>query len=440
MKYISALPVLLFVSLLPAGPAVAATLEQSVASALKDSPTVRKSISRARQAAEDIALARSRQLPNVMLEASAGGAYRDRSVDGISTGTGDPLLSRRASVSLQQMLYDWGASGKLVMSARLRQVYEALLVEEARQQEALLVAETYVDIIGARLKVNVIADRISYLQRFYDKAAELRKAEADTQADIIMGKLSNARADYEKIRARADALERRFELITQRSPTDLALPTSLPSAGDALTALDGSPKLQAAGVSVEAQKSNIEALTKDLYPTIYLEVTAGAGRDVVGIEGPDNEVAAMAVFRWNPFDGGRKQAAIRKAQAVLSEDMAAVEDVRLAISDRVATALAEQRGAERRYAELSKSIGNLAEATNTYEKLFDKSDSKITPLSMINVQSELNTARLDFVDSHIERFVQAYRVLSASGQLLVYLGVEDAVPGYATRLSSSSGK
>jgi adhesin transport system outer membrane protein len=418
----------------------AATLEKSVQSALRDSPGIRKSIERARQAAEDIAMARSKQLPNVNVEASAGGAYRDRSVDGISTGTGDALLSRRAAVSLQQMLYDWGASGKLVLSARLRQVYEALLVEEARQEEALLVSETYLDIIGARLKLNIIADRINYLQKFYNKAAELKKAEADTQADIILGKLSNSRADFEKVRARADSLERRFELLTQHAPADLSLPASIPHAGDALTALDASPKLQAAGVSVEASRTNVEALSKDLFPTIYLEVTAGAGRDVAGIEGPDNELAAMAVFRWNPFDGGRKQAAIRKANAILAEDLAAVDDVRLAISDRVATAQAEHRGAERRYEALSKSINHMAEAVSNYETLFDKTDSKITPLSIVNVQSELNTARLDFVDAHIERFVQSYRVLAASGQLLIHLGVESPSPGNGIRLSTSVPK
>jgi outer membrane protein TolC len=402
--------------------ALSETIESAVQSALVDSPAVKQAISKARSVAEEITMAKSRLRPNVAFDAAVGPAYRDRSIDGASAGTGESLFSRRATVSLSQTLYDWGASGRLVASARMRELYQKLLIADAKEEQALLVADTYVSLLAARLKGNILADKVSYLLRFSDLAEKQRKKEGDTQSAVLRGRLGGAEADYEKARGLVEALERRFVLLTQRNGTGLTMP-AFPNIGSSFVDMDSAPKVVAAKQAVKAQEANVQAMRKELMPTLGLEVRAGVGESVLGIQGPDNELSALAVVRWNPFDGGRKRAAIRQAQADLESEKALVEEIREAINDRVSTSQSESSASARRYKELKEAIAEMNGATKQFDRLLEDSQSGATPLSVAAIYGERNGAQLEAVDAWSDRYVSSYRVLSAAGQLLDYFNV-----------------
>jgi outer membrane protein TolC len=401
----------------------AETIENSVQNALRDSPAVRQAVSKARAAAEEITISKSRQRPNVTFEGAAGPAFRDRSVDGVSSGTGETLFSRRASLSLTQMLYDWGASGKLVTSAKMKQLYQTLLIADAREEQALLVSDTYISLVGARLKANVLSDKVSYLMRFSDLATKKQRADGDTQSAVLRGRLGGAEAEFEKAKGLVEALEKRFALLTMCKGNDLALPP-LPVVGGVSVDMDAAPKVVAAKQAVKAQEAQVDALRKDLLPTLSLEVRAGAGDSVLGIDGPDNELSALAVFRWNPFDGGRKRAAIRQAQANLESEKAVVDDIRQAINDRVSTSQAELMAAARRYKQLKDSISELNSATGQFDSLLEGNQTGVTPLSVAAVYGERNNAQLEAIEAWTDRYRSSYKVLAAAGQLLDFFNVK----------------
>jgi outer membrane protein len=401
---------------------LAESLEGAVTAALKDSAAVDQALSRARSAAEEINIAKSRLRPNVSLEAAAGPAYRDRSIDGVSAGTGEALFSRRATVSVSQMLFDWGASGRFMRSARLRELYERILIADVREEQGLLVAETYVGLLAARMKANLIVSKLEYLGRLGELADKRKKGDGDTQYALLLGRQGTAEADLEKAKGQVEALERRFELLTQLKPSGFSFPR-LPDVGGSFVDMDVAPRVLAARNAAEAQAEQVEALRKDLLPTVGLELRAGAGESVLGIQGPDNELSALAVVRWNPFDGGRKRALIRQAEAALAEDQAVMKDIKLAINDKVSTAQSEFKAAAKRYTELAGTIKEMDGAVVKFDALLDQEQAGATPISVAAVYGERNGAQLDAVDAWAERYQSAYRVLAVAGQLLDFLGV-----------------
>ena len=409
----------------------AESLSQSVSAALTESPTVLKAVSRASGALEDITTAKARMRPNVLLEAGGGIAWRDRFLPsdvagqpGSAQGTGDALFSRSASLTIQQLLLDWGATGRLVNSAKMRKMYSDLLVAEAREEQALLVTKTYLDLIGARLKAGVMANKLTYLNEYRTQANDRAASEGEVPVSVIDGKLANARGDREKLLGQIAALEGRYRLLTLRNPTNLSMPP-MPRVPGGSVDTNANPGVAAAQYGVNAAKENVEGLRKDLLPTIGLELKAGSGQNVLGVTGPDNELSALAVLRWNPFDGGRKRAAVRKAQAQVQEEQATMDDIKLAINDRVASAQAQMKAAALRHAELSKSIGGLTDAVGKYKDQMKANTPGVTPLSMVSVEVERTSVQLEIVDSEVDRYVGAYTVLASAGQILDFFGIHE---------------
>lgn len=402
-------------------------LNVAVDVALRESPAVKAAVARARAAGDEVSVARARMLPNFMLEAAAGPAYRDRSQDATQNGDGDVLLSRRATASLSQLLFDWGASNRLVDSAKMRRVYQDLLVVNEREEQALLVAETYVGLIGARLKANLVGNKIGELRRFADLADKRKKGEGDTQSALLNARVGTTEGDFERAKGQVVALEERYRLLTTLSPSALSIPRMPGIVGDQVDA-ESSPRVLAARHAAGAQAEQVRALRRDILPTLALEARGGWAQDTIGVRGPDNEWSALAVCRWNPFDGGRKQAVLSQAKANLTAEQAVVDDLRQTIQDRIATAMAERHAASRRYAQLADSIGEMDVATKKFSALFAQEQEGATPLSVAAIFAERITAQMDAVDAWIDSYRMTYRALAAGGRLLDHFGVAGGLP------------
>ncbi len=401
---------------------LAQSLRESVDASLRRSPTVQRAIQEARMTATDVGAAKAAQLPTLSVEASTGPAYRERTVDGINAGTGDWLLSRRAGFSLQQLLFDYGASGRLVSSARLREAYGNLLIAETLETQALIVVNAYLDVVRFRLQARLMEEKTGALGTYRTTAASRAAKEGDVDSVIVEGRLASSRADWAQAASRARAAERRFEQLTRLSPDHLDLPR-LPDADSESGLSTANPKVRAAMIAVDASKENAEALRRDLYPKLLLQLQGSVGKNVSGVEGPDRDLSALAVFRWEIFDGGRKRAALQKARAETDKNSAIVDEVKLAIQDDVTQAVEGLRGARKRYSALSTSIGELTTGLKKTETLLEKGDKNVRLMSVVSAFTEQSNTRRDLVDAQVDRYKSAFAALAASGRLLDYLGV-----------------
>ena len=414
-------------------PGSAQSLSEAIRGALERSPEVAQQIAQARSSIAVIDEARSSRKPQVGVEAATGPAYRDRSVDGLSTGSGDTLFSRKASLSVQQLLLDWGQSGRYVESAELRSGFERLLVAEAREDQGLQIAENYIDLIRYRLLGQVYGQRLAFLEKQRVRATEREQAEGSTDEIILRGRIASAKADRIEYRRLESAIRKRLAHLTEIEFADVSFPP-LPGEVVAGGNATNSAQYKAALMAIQASEKTTEALRKGNMPKVFLEARGGLGEDYLGIDGPDNDVSALLVFRWNPYEGGRKRAVIEQALAKEQKDRAAAQEVLDAITDQVTVAREELGGAIERYNELHNSVIDLRQAVENYEERLDQGAEGAQLLSVVAIYSEQSRAQADIVDAYTKQYKSAYRVLAASGKLLSYFGIQDP-DGFADTIS-----
>ena len=421
---------MLLVGLLLFGQSVhAQSLSEAIKNGLELSPSVRKSVHQALSTSADIKIANSARLPKITADGSAGAAYRDRSIDGAATGSGDTLFSRRLALTLQQLLFDWGASGRFVQSAKKKAEFERLLVLEEREQEALAITETFLDVIRLRLHDSVLKKGVTELSEFQEKA----KNDGDSgigPSVLLEGRIAVAEANVENNKALLGAIENRYYLLVGQKPGTLSLP-AMPRFQQGMQDHEYSWKYAAAQKGIEASKMQMAATKRDWRPKFFVELRGGLGHDVSGISGPDNEWSGLLVLRWTPYEGGKHKARLEKADAEIDKQKAILMDVQRAVEDQVGNSLKKLDGAKARTATLEKGVVKMGNALETFKK-----DQTAKALTIAQLSSERVRAQTLFINAKVDQYKAAYAALAASGALLEFQKVSTRKDSFQTALTS----
>ena len=411
------------------GPSRASSLTEAIRKGIAKSPVVKEAIAEASGSFAEINEVRANRRPQVEFESTWGAAFRDRSIDGIQTGTGETLLSRDARLTIQQIIFDFGASEALVESADLRNQFHALLVEDTREEQALTIAETYLQLYLLRLQSRAVRKHIRELADLRDRAEASEDAEGETPAIVIQGRLVNMKSKLAQFDARIDALSSRFELLTtMRADGSMSL-GRLPSSLKEKVSVYESPRVRAAELAIRSSEKNVTAARRDVLPKLYFEGRGGVGENVLGIEGSDDEWAALAVVRWPLYQGGRKKAVIDKQLAALEKDLAAKERVIQAIVDEVSVAQAELNGAVERQRQSRQGAAELRDARDRYEESLDAGSKNVGLLNLVSTAQEILNSDLEAYSAMADSYLSSARGMTAAGQFLEYLGIDDSRPG-----------
>lgn len=405
----------------------AETLARAVQLGLQESPSVRKALAEASISFHEIAEAKSDRRPQVYVDATGGAAFRDRSIDGVQTGTGDTLLSREARVTIQQIVFDFGASRALVESADLRNQFHTMLVEDVKLEQALQIAETYIELFRLRGKVGEIRKHIVELTKDRDLAIEQSVADSNATALVIDSRIDSAKFDLSALDARILALSDRFRLLTTLDPGASMAMSRVPANLGGHVSIVETPKVRAAELAIKSSERDITAARRDMLPKFYVEGRGGLGQNVLGIEGQDNEWSGLGVFRWTPYLGGRKQAILDQQSSKFEADLAAKEEVIRSIRDSINLAQREIDGAGTRLRASRVASSGVAEALSKYQELLTTGDAdgrRVGVLNLTNTRSEALSIKLNEVDARMDAYLHAVRGLAAGGTLIRYFESE----------------
>jgi len=402
----------------------AQTLKDGVAQGLCHSPSVKKALAEADRSLHEIDRVGAGSLPQVSIDTSGGAAFRNRSIEGIQVANGDTLLARQARITIEQILFDFGTNRLLAESAVLRNEFQKLLIEDVREQQAGLIGETYLEVFKNRLESKVLEDHLSTLLKILEKARSLEVEEGKDDSLVLEGRILAARSKLAEVVARIKGLDTRFKLLTtmdcSASMGLVKIPTSICDHVDIL----GSPRVRAAELAIKVSEANIQASQKDRLPKFFFEGASGIGENVAGISGSDKEWGALITMKWDVFDGYRKKAIINQNMAELDKDLAAREDVILAIKDAVGTNQEELNGAIKRRSQLLAAKGKISEVLKLYQGKLDAGEKKATLLGLANNHREYLALELDSISALIGGYQAAVRGMVAAGGFLEYLGLE----------------
>lgn len=334
-----------------------------------------------------------------------------------------------ALASVQQNLFDFGATGRRIAAAGARLRAASAEVDQAADQLALNTIAAWYDVLGYQALVD-LGEALAASQRgLRDNVAERVRQGVASQGDVarVETYVATAEARLARFRRALDSARMRYqELAGTPPPSGIGrpqLPDGLPnSVGSARAASASSSTVIAAEARAAAARQDWRAAKADNLPK--LSASIDAGRYGVFETDRDYDVRGRLVLRQRLFGGGgnsrAKQAEAEAAAAAAVADRIrdeAARDAAIAFSDvdalqRQLKALDDAYRANRRSRDVLVARFQAARGT-LYDVLAAEDQYFEIATEYIRAVTELDAAR--------------YVLLSRTGQLLPALGI--SVPG-----------
>ncbi len=412
------IPVFLFSGLLTSSSfADQMTLGEAVAKAVQGDPTIRKVYADVSEAQGYANETRADLRPQLALEARGGAAYRDRSIDGVSSG-GDTLFSRSVNLIGRQLLTDFGYSWWRWQDAKERVKAKDLLEKEQREISAMFATEAFLSVMRDRKQIEIAKRNLGVHEKVSGLATERGKA-AGNQADI---ELSSARQNLAKtlVRERELALRQSeanfIRWVGQKPPSVLVAPKY--RSFSSLDEIDPQQSFHYQAVTHQLVAAGLikKSLQRKYAPRVFLEVGGQLGQDVLGIEGKDNAASAMIVVSWDIFDGGRKKAEIEQAMADIDRQKAILDETLVTLRQDMNARWADYRTLSERISIVKQYTGELQKTVDLYQEQFDLGTRPL--LSLLDIQNEVSSADIRLADYEKDHILLGYRLLFFGGQLI----------------------
>ena len=325
-----------------ASPAGTLSLAAAVDLALCRNPATRSAWATARQQAAALGSAESALLPSVGVTGGES-RYYGAHVDVTGAIDSNPQNTSDAVLSLSWTLYDFGARGGRISSARHLLDAAAATANSVSQQTVLNVVQSYYGVIAADASLNAANTTEAASARSLEVARTLSEGGAGTLADVLQAETAYDQALLTRVQLAATTKSARGTLaVTLGLPADQTLTLEAQSVPDDVPALTARisdlmseamrqrPDLAAALAQRDAAEANITVARAAGRPSISIS----AGRDLIDTSGiPRQNYSLVGLNITVPiFTGFNVAYGVRQAQAQLEASEANADQARLAVS------------------------------------------------------------------------------------------------------------
>ncbi len=395
-------------------------LELALAKTYLENPRLLEARARLRAVREGVSLARAGLRPRI--EATTGLGWR-------AVSDRDVLAGVRQTLSVEQPLYDGGATGAAVRAARFRIEEERARLRLTEQQVLLEAVEAYTAVLRDQRLLAIALENERRLQERLAAAKRRYRHGQISRTEVARAEARYAEAVATRQRARGN-LERagaRYRRVIGDPPGGLrmpGLPAGLPTTLDAaLEMIEDHPLLRLSRFAHEAARAETGRARAALLPRISL-----SGRYTYLSE-PDRETEheqdlAFGAFLTLPlYAGGAARAAVRQKRQRERAALHALDDARRRVREEIRAAFEALRIARLRRQSLARRVaaarlvleGSLEEARAGTRSLIE----------VLDAERERFLAESAAVEAAREEIVAAYRLLAATGRLtLEDLGID----------------
>lgn len=295
----------------------ATSLEEAVKHGLDRSPEVEAAEAEVAAARTDLKISKNGYLPS--LNASSGAAREGVGYD----------------VTLAQTLVDWGEVRAVVdqKRAQLDQQEANLLI--VRDDRALDIAETYLDLASARAQLAVADRHLSRLRELFTIAQTRVEARYSDLSEMGRVNLAVATAEGVGARLRGEEAEAalQYQVLLAEAPEQIRLPDppaflqTLSNKAAQRDAMEAAPLYRKAQMGVRVAQHRVREAKAARFPRLTLEGAVQrreiGGRMVddafVSVRLRMNTTQGFAAFQRPALEAQRRDAAEREAQGALRE-------------------------------------------------------------------------------------------------------------------------
>ncbi len=291
--------------------------------------------------------ARGEWLPHVDAGVNVGQESIDYPGDQPSTN----LTRDLQRITARQLIYDFGRSSSGIGQARAG-------LERAEAEVVAIRQDIRFQGLAAYLDVARQVERLRLARESEERITDLTGIEetlvvrgAGLASDVLQAKsqLAGAKALRVAVEGQLAVARDRFFTVFGVEPSDELLlsldPPVIPyeRTPDSLElaramALDNSFQLLMARQNIEMVRQALLGSEADYLPRLHLVGEAKRKHNDQGTSGTRNEALGMVELTWELFSGGKKQAAVREAQAVVRDQERRMEDLGNLVTEQVAVA------------------------------------------------------------------------------------------------------
>jgi outer membrane protein len=365
-------------------------VEQAVAIALANQPTIQNRVSAYVAAQQRVAQALSPLLPQV---SGLWTAFQQKSVNQVtiaSTGANVTLntinLQTQATVTASQLLFDFGKNWAATDAAKANSEFARESVELQRDLIALAVKQSYYGLLLANRLVVVNAQAVDRADLNLRSAKGFFEVGTRPRFDVTRAEVDVANARVNLIRAQNAVSLSRIALntgmgIAINAPTRIVdtlayEPFMVDRDSLVAEALRRRAEYRQAKYQVDAAEATLRQNFRNFFPDVIASGTYGAARADM------NEIYSYGVqLSWSIFDGGNKVARYKEAKALLDASKANVRDTELTIWQQVEQAYVNLISAEEQIGAAQKAVESAQENFRLSQGRFDAGVGTIIELT-----------------------------------------------------------
>lgn len=407
----------------------AETLTEAVARAVATNPRV-ETLAKDRLAVDqELEQARAFWRPQVDVVGRIGREYTNSDStreDGYNNGR--TLTRKEIGVTLNQLIYDFGATQGEIDRNKARVKGAAYRVAETSEFVGLDAVEAFLEVLRHRSLVDIARQNIAAHQRILQDVQTRARGGGGTQADVsqVQARLELARTAEARAREELRSAEARFRQVTGNPPGTLTPPRSptaaLPTFDSLIeTAKMNNPTVIALRQEIDATRGQLTTADSAYFPRFGIELGATRGDDIGGIPGRNDSASAMAVMRWNLYRGGADQAKIEEFRQRLLVAQSRVSEAERTAEREARISWAAKDGAAERAESLRGAVAANERVVAIYRDQFRLGQR--TLLDLLDAENELFITRSSQVSADAASLFAAYRILATNGTLLKTLNV-----------------
>ncbi len=405
----------------------AETLQEALAAAYENNPTLTAQRASVRVADEEVPIARSAGLPS--LDGSA--TYQENVLKGDPSASGffsDPDRQILAQLNANVPLVNFGAVSNSVSAAEERVSASRMGLRGTESELFVQVVAAYMDVLRDEAIVGLNEGNAEVMRFTLNETRERKEAGNLGPTDVAHAEARLALAESQLESARADLIASRENYIrlVGHAPENLEAPPVLPQMPEDSQqavdlAIENNPEFLSAISQQKAAEFDVEAANGERFPR--LSAIGGLNQyDYLGSldqgTGPRNGDRGTTAFvgmrlQVPLFQGGRLSAQVRQAQA---RQAVAIEQVQEAEREVVAdtrSSYARWRAAERVIESSQRGVdaneralmGMVAEVSAGLRPLLDR----------LNAEQELLNAQVTLLTARRDAYVAGFQLLAAMG-------------------------
>lgn len=385
-------------------PAIASpttTIEEAVRKGLAINPELRAGQAEESAAGTDVSIAGSGYYPSV----SVSGGPQSADLDGLSY-----------EITASQMVYDWGRTKSAVAGARAARRQISQRLRQKREDVALSIVETYLDILVTQRQVAGLQTHIAdleniwrmtvarsegqYSDRSEPERAQLELARAREQLAIELGTLENARHEYLLL------VGEEAEGLSDPSPESI---DAYLAHNDVQKLIEDSPAYRAATEDTRSAEAKYKEARASVLPQLNVEGSV-MRREIGGIPRDDSMVALR--FRSN-FQGVssflRPKGARQRVEAAVWNEATTARDLRRDLR----TLLDHETMLRAREESLAAQVDASGDLGVTYLEQFRVGRRDL--IDLLNTRRERFEAQRQLTSIRIDRLRDEYRAAAKLG-------------------------